>query len=266
MKIVAVMSQDSSAHGAMIAKVAYDEIAGDPAGKLPGRKLLLTMSSTSQLYAERCLSAWNVRLDQMQVFDGQQTEIRHALADRKAEIGFVWSPFTYLTQTETAKAKKLACPTENTFDMPFFVAVRADLLTEPDPLRAATNRKYIAEFVARALGAWASAANKPTDAAKRLVKTYEEDGIKVTEAEARAELAARRPPDLEGQRTAFRVPAGGGVAPLAATLNGIMDFMVSSGTLAVADRPAAAELIDGSILEMIANDPSLAAIANGAIP
>lgn len=263
LKIVAIVSQDAPAYGLMIAKAAYDDIAADPAGKLPGQKLMLTQSSTSQMYAERCLSAWNLRLDQVQVVDGEQEEIRNAVADRKVDIGFVWSPFTYLTQTDQAKAKMLVCPDTTALDLPYFVVVRADLLTEPDPVRAAANRKRIADYVARILGAWASAANKPAEAAKRLAKTYAEDSIKVTEPDARAELAARRPPDLEGQRTAFSTPAGGGAAPVAATLDGIMDFMVRTGTLAAADRPAAVDLIDASILEMIASQPALAAIANG---
>jgi ABC-type nitrate/sulfonate/bicarbonate transport system substrate-binding protein len=265
LRIIAIVSQDAPAYGLMIAKTAYDEIAADPAGKLPGQKLMLTQSSTSQMYAERCLSTWNLRLDQVQVVDGEQAEIRNALADRKADIGFVWSPFTYLVQTDPAKAKMLSCSDMTAFDMPYFVVVRADLLTEPDPLRAAANRKRIADYVARMLGAWASAANKPADAAKRLVKTYAEDSIKVTEPEAHAELTARRPPDLEGQRTAFRITPGG-AAPVATTLDGIMDFMVSTGTLAAADRPAAADLIDASILEMIANEPALKATANGTTP
>lgn len=263
LKIVAIVSQDTPAYGLMIARTAYDDIAADPAGQLPGQKLMLTKSSTSQMYAERCLAAWNLRLDQVQVIDGEQEEIRNAVAGRKVDIGFVWSPFTYLTQTDHAKAKMLACQDMTAFEMPYFVVVRADLLTEPDPVRAAANRKRIADYVARILGAWASAANKPADAAKRLVKTYAEDSIKVTEPEARAELAARCPPDLAGQRTAFRAPAGGGAAPVAITLDGIMDFMVLTGTLAVADKPAAADLIDASILEMIAGEPALAAVANG---
>lgn len=273
LKIVAIVSQDAPAYGLMIAKTAYDEIAADPAGKLPGRKLMLTrypippmQSSTSQMYAERCLSAWNLRLDQMQVIGGEQAEIRKAVADREVDIGFVWSPFTYLTQTDYAKAKMLACQDMTAFEMPYFVVVRADLLSELDPMRAAANRKRIADYVARILGAWASAANKPGDAAKRLVKTYAEDSIKVTEPEARAELAARRPPDLEGQQTAFRASADGGAAPVATTLDGIMDFMIRTGTLVAADKPAAADLIDASILEMIAGEPALTAIANGTMP
>jgi hypothetical protein len=42
--------------------------------------------------------------------------------------------------------------------------------------------------------------------------------------------------------------------------------MVSSGTLTAAERPAGADLIDGSILEMIANDAALAAISDGSTP
>jgi hypothetical protein len=60
----------------------------------------------------------------------------------------------------------------------------------------------------------------------------------------------------------FKVPPGG-AAPLAATLDTIMDFMVASGTLKATDRPAAADLLDGSILEVIASDAGLSAIARG---
>jgi hypothetical protein len=43
----------------------------------------------------------------------------------------------------------------------------------------------------------------------------------------------------------------------------IMDFMVSTGTLKPADRPMASDLLDGSILDFIANDPGLATTASG---
>jgi hypothetical protein len=47
------------------------------------------------------------------------------------------------------------------------------------------------------------------------------------------------------------------------TLDAIMDFMVSSGTLKAAERPAASQLIDPTILESIAGDAALTAIARG---
>jgi hypothetical protein len=84
----------------------------------------------------------------------------------------------------------------------------------------------------------------------------------LNQSEAHAEIEARRPPDLDGQRALFEAPLGG-AAPLAITLDQIMDFMIASGTLKAADRPAAADLLDSSILELIAGDAALNAIARG---
>jgi ABC-type nitrate/sulfonate/bicarbonate transport system substrate-binding protein len=266
MKIVAVMSADTPAHALMIATSAYGDIASDPATKLPGRKLLLTPSSTAQMFAQRCLAGWNVRLDQMTVEKGEQAEIRELLKANKAEVAVLWTPFVHLSEVDSEKAKVLPCPNLGNFDVPSFIVARADLLNDPDPMQP--KRKQVAAFVAKALGAWALAAKKPDDAARRLVATYREE-IKdpkylLTEAEAHAEIEARRPPDLDGQQALFKAPAGG-AAPLATTLNTIMDFMVASGTLKAADRPAAADLLDPSILELITADPSLNAIARSEI-
>jgi ABC-type nitrate/sulfonate/bicarbonate transport system substrate-binding protein len=264
MKIVAVMSVDTPAHGLMVAKSVYDEIAADPATKLKGRKLLLTLSSTAEMFAERCLAGWNLRLDQMVRENGEQAQIRVALEANKAEIAVLWTPFTHLSEVDSEKAKVLPCPNLGNLEIPSFIVARADLLNDPDPMQP--KRKQVAAFVAKALGAWALAAKKPDDAAKRLVATYREE-IKdtrylLTEAEAHAEIEARRPPDLDGQRVLFKAPAGG-APPLATTLDTIMDFMVASEKLKVADRPAAADLLDPSILELIATDHGLTAIARG---
>lgn len=265
MKIVAVMSADASAHSLMIAKSAYDEIAADPATKLPGRKLLLTPSSTAQMFVERCLSGWNLRLDQMTVIKGEQAPMRDGMNPDitqpvLAEIGVLWTPFVHLSEVDPDKTKPLECPNLVNLDVPSFIVARADLLNDPD------KRKQVAAFVAKALGAWALAAKKPHDAAKRLIATYREE-IKdprylLNQDQAHAEIESRRPPDLDGQRTLFKPPAAG-PAPLAATLDTIMDFMVASGTLKAADRPAAADLLDASILELIAGDAGLNAIARG---
>ena len=270
MKIVAVMSADASAHGLMIAKTAYDEIAADPATKLPGRKLLLTPSSTAQMFVERCLAGWNLQLGQMTVVKGEQAPIRDGLNPEianpvLAELAVLWTPFVHLSEVDPDKAKALACPNLGNLDVPSFIVARADLLSDPD----VSKRKQVAAFVAKALGAWALAAKKPDDAAKRLIATYREE-IKdprylLNQDQAHAEIESRRPPDLDGQRALFKAPAAG-PAPLAATMDTIMDFMAASGTLKAADRPAAANLLDGSILELISNDGGLKAIADGESP
>lgn len=261
-KIVAIVSQDRLAHALMISESRYGDVASDPANALPNQKAMLKVASTAQMFAEKCLAGWNVKLDQMIVVDGEQAEIRHAFSDRKIDIGFVWTSFTYLAANDTAHAKALPCLNIDGFDMPSFIVTRTDLLSEPDPARLSKNRKSVARFVAEHLGAWEKAKADPLDAAKRLRAEYTREDIKVTDAQAQAELEARRPPDLDGQRLAFTAPAGAG-APLAATLDGIIDFMISSGTIKAADKPAVSDLLDGSILEVIANDPELTAIARG---
>lgn len=262
-KVVAIMSEDIAAHALMVTEDEYASIVQDPATKLPGQSVLLTMGSTAQMYLERCLAGWHITLEQMNVVkEDQEAQIRHALIDRKSNVAAVWTSFTYLAENDAAKAKALHCPDLGDLQFPTFIVARADLLNESDTARLAANRKVIAAFVAKYLGAWASAKQKPADAAKRLAKTYLAEGIKVTEAQAAAELEARRPPDLQGQVAAFTAPAGG-VAPLAVTLNPIIDFMVRTGELKASERPNAADLLHGSILQLIVGDPRLSSIAGG---
>jgi hypothetical protein len=285
-KVVAIVSEDNSpdkpadavphksALALMVAKKDYDRIAADPASTLPKQKFLMTPASLAEMYERQCLAAWNLTLDSSHIIAGQQADIRTALrayasgtpADYSgiapAGTAFVWASFTYLAEDDAAKAKALSCPSTTNFDAPSFIVARSDLLNELDAARLDANRKQIADFVAKYLGAWAKAKSKPQDAAKRLVETHSAEGIKVSEAQAQAELEARQPPDLAGQRAAF-TPTAGGVIPLAMSLDVIMDFMVSTGTLKTGDRPAAGELLDGSILEFINSDPNLKAIANG---
>lgn len=237
----------------------------NPQGKLPGQKALITRASTAEMFAGKCLGGWNVGLNQLNIIPDEQAEIRTAFAERAANVAFAWIPFVGLMENDRAKGKSLECPNMQGFDVPAFVVARADLLNETNPTVLAANRMELAKFVAKALGAWASAKKHPHEAAERLIRSYREDDIEITEAEARAELDARRPPDLDGQRSAFKAPTGG-PAPLAQTMEGFLDFMISNGTLDASKRPTASSLIDPSILELIANTPALAAVAKGEAP
>ena len=262
-KVVAIMLEDATAHALVVAQDAYDSIAADPAKTFPSAKLLLTPASTGELFAERCFAGWNISLDQMTIVKSDQEKIRKALADKTANIAVVWTPYTYLTKTDAEKAKILTCPDLKNLEIPAFIVARTDLLNETDAGRLAANRKRIANFVANALGKWVAVKTNPAEAVQRLVKTYADQHVKVTDEQARTELEARRPPDFDAQRIAFRAPVGGGDAPLAVTLKKIIDFMVSTRTLSEAEKPAGTELLDTSILEIIANDPALAATARG---
>jgi hypothetical protein len=261
-KVVAIVEQDRPAHALMIAKTEYDEIAADPSTKLPGQKLLLTPRSSGQMYAERCLAGWQLSLDKLTVVGAEEAAIRKGLRDKEASVAFVWSSFTYLAENDAAKAKALDCQNDMDVEIPTFIVARSDLLNETDPQRLATNRRQIGTYVARFLGAWAAAKNKPEDAAKKLVTTYAVEGIKVTQAQALAELEARTPPNLADQQVKF-TPVTGGVAPLATSLDVIIDFMVASGSLKINDRPVASTLLDRSILDFIAADAELGPVARG---
>lgn len=264
LKVVAIASQDRGAHALVVARGRYDEVRADPTAALPGRRLLVTSASTGRLFAERCLAGWNVAVDGIEFVDGKQAEIRRGLAAGEAEVAVVWTPTTYRVAAEAAKARPLPCPGTAGLDIPAVIVVRADLLAEPDPARRAANLARLGRVVAEHLGAWAKVVAGPGEAAKRLARAYRDAGATVSEPEAGAELAARCPPDLDGQRAALASPGGGALPPLATALGRIMDFMVSSGTLAVGDRPAAGDLIDPSVLDAVAADPVLAAIARGA--
>jgi ABC-type nitrate/sulfonate/bicarbonate transport system substrate-binding protein len=262
-KIVAVVTQDRGAHALMISAEMHQEISADPAQKLLGQRLLLTDASTAQLFAEKCLGAWNVNLNQMTIVKGEQAQLRRSLAQGDAPVGVFWTPFTYRAANDDAKAKQLPCEGVNDLDLPTVIVARADLLNEADPIQLADNRKRIAQVVARHLGAWALAKKKPIDAAKRLVRVYkDQENITISENQAKAELAVRQPPDLAAQRIAFKAPVGG-VAPIAATLDGIIDFTVRTGTISATERPIGSDLIDASIIETIAADQTLLKLARG---
>ena len=286
-KIVAIVSEDNFidrrsgalAHqytlSLMIADKDYNRISANPTSTLIGQKILVTTNSLDEMYEQRCLAGWNITLVRSQLIAGDQGEIRTALrlyaagsshydGITPAGIAFLWAPFTYLAENDPAKAKTLPCPKPQltNFEAPAFIVARAELLDEPDPTRLAANRKQIATFVAKYLGAWEKAKANPNDAAKRLVQAYFGEGIRVSLAQAQSELKARRPPDLAGQLTAVTSHPGA-AAPLAASMDTIMDFMVSTATLKTSERPVAGDLIDSSILEYINNDAALKAIAAG---
>ena len=88
------------------------------------------------------------------------------------------------------------------------------------------------------------------------------EAVRGADGALRWELEARQPPNLADQLAKF-APVAGGVAPLAVSLDVIIDFMVASGSLKAADRPATSALLDRSILEFIAQDTELGPMARG---
>ena len=262
LKIVAIITDDSAVHPLMIANRDYNEISSDPSNKLRGEKLLMTPKSTAQEYAQECLTTFGLQISDMIVLPQEQWQIRNSLASQLASVAVVWPPYLHLAQNEAGQAKTLACASAPNFKVQTFVVTRAELLDETNQTQLDANRKAIAEVVAKALRAWSLSKTNLAEAARRLKRTYAEENIIVTEAQAAAELETRRPPDLEGQRALFKATAGGS-APLAKTLEPIIDFMVATGTLQPSQKPRASDLLDPSILELIANTPELAAIAHG---
>lgn len=261
--VIAIARNEATSTRFVLTKKKYDAAKANPEA-LKGIEVAVTASSTAHLRLFECLDHHKLGASDADIkFDGQASSSSN-LSAGKIDAAVLWRPFDRLAEDGKSKAKELTCGEDPDMLMPALWVARSDLLQEPEDARRLNNLRDIAVEVAKALGEWEQIRRMPESQAKKLIEWYKARGATISMAEALQEIDERQPPSFDEQLTLFHSPRQD--PSVAAILDRLSDYLVSSGVLRLDEKPDTDALVHGSVLEFISTDPSLAAVARGETP
>ncbi|OYR22993.1 ABC transporter substrate-binding protein [Brucella thiophenivorans] len=245
------LTNDESKTNAVMAKSSMiDDMRANPES-IKGKSILLTTNSTVDYAIRACLKKWNVASSDVSFVNLGQAQIISAVISDNGDMAGVWAPNTY-TLKEKAGMDYLCSGADADAIVPGVLIVRPEFAKEKPELVA----KFLAVFLRGV--AWEKA--NPAEAEEMLKAFYTEGGVEVSDDAAKAEFALRPIFDLAEQIELL--DRAGGPSKVDSWLTSIGAFMKDVGT--ITDNPAAEKYIDPRFLQMVKDDPKLAAFARKA--
>ena len=247
LKTIGITNDESAANAMMARNEVLEGLRADPSS-IAGQSILLTTNSTVDYATQACLRMWGVPASEVEFVNLAQAQIISAVISRNGDIAGVWAPNTYTLQ-ERADSDYLCSGADAGAIVPGALVVRPEYAEE--------NPELVARFLAVYLRGWAWAAENPDEARSMLVDFYSEGGVEISDAAVNAEFDLRPTFNLEEQVAIL--DRSGGASDVDQWLSAIGDFMVDVGTFDV--NPDPAEYIDPNFMQMVMDDPGLAAFA-----
>lgn len=247
LKTVGITNDESAANAMMARNEVLEGLRADPSS-IAGQSILLTTNSTVDYATQACLRQWGVDVGSVEFVNLAQAQIISAVISRNGDIAGVWAPNTYTLQ-EKADSDYLCSGKDAGAIVPGALVVRPGFAEESPEL--------VARFLAVFLRGWAWAAANPDEARSMLVDFYSDGGVEISDAAVNAEFDLRPTFSLEEQVAIL--DRSDGASDVDEWLGAIGSFMTDVGTLDA--NPAVADYIDPSFMQMVMDDPELAAFA-----
>lgn len=244
---VGLTNDESKANALMARTEVIEELRANPAS-IKGRSILLTTNSTVDYATRACLQKFGVGQDEVDFVNLGQAQIISAVISRNGDLAGVWAPNTYTLQ-EKASSDYLCSGADAGAIVPGALVVRPGFAEEQPEL--------VARFLAVFLRGVEWAKQNPAEAREMLKDFYSEGGVEISDAAVESEFALRPTFGLDAQLELLDRSAGAGKVDQ--WLTAIGDFMTSVGTTTA--TPAAADYIQPKFMQMVKDDPRLAAFA-----
>jgi ABC-type nitrate/sulfonate/bicarbonate transport system substrate-binding protein len=248
LKTIGITNDESAANVLMAHNEVIEGLRADPSS-IAGQSILLTTNSTGDYAVQACLDMWGVDKSTVEFVNLAQAQIISAVISRNGDLAGVWAPNMYTLQ-ERADSDYLCSGADAGAIVPGALVVRPDYAEE--------NPELVARFLAVFLRGWAWAGANPEEAREMLVDFYSDGGVEISDAAVNAEFDLR-PTFLLAEQVAI-LDRSDGLSDVDEWLSAIAAFMTDVGTLEAA--PDAADFIDPSFMQMVMDDPELAAFAN----
>lgn len=244
---VGLTNDESKGNALMARNDVIEKFRADPM-TIKGEKILLTTNSTVDYATKACLAKWGIAPTDVEFVNLAQAQIITAVIANEGNLAGVWAPNTYTLQ-EKADSDYLCSGADAGAVVPGALVVR--------PGFAEQNPEMVAKFLAVFLrGVEWSRAN-PEKAREMLVDFYSDGGVEISDAAVNAEFDLRPTFGLEQQ--IGLLDRAGGASQIDQWFEAIGGFMQSVGT--VEKAPAGADFIDPKFMQMVMDDPKLAAFA-----
>jgi ABC-type nitrate/sulfonate/bicarbonate transport system substrate-binding protein len=244
---VGLTNDESKGNALMARNSVIEKFRADPSS-IKGEKILLTTNSTVDYATKACLAKWGISPDEVEFINLAQAQIITAVIANEGNLAGVWAPNTYTLQ-EKADSDYLCSGADAGAVVPGALVVRPGFAEEQPELVA----KFLAVFLR---GVEWSKAN-PEKAREMLVDFYSDGGVEISDAAVNSEFDLRPTFGLEQQLGLLSRASGD--SQLDQWFGSIGAFMQSVGTVEAA--PAGADFIDPKFMQMVMDDPKLAAFA-----
>jgi ABC-type nitrate/sulfonate/bicarbonate transport system substrate-binding protein len=244
---IGITNDESKANAMMVRGDKYDAISANPK-LLKGQRLLLTINSTADYAARKCLAKFGLAQDDMQFVNLGQAQIVTAVTSNNGDIAGVWAPNTY-TLEERANAKYLCSGADAGAVVPGALVVRSDYAKE--------HPEEVAKFLAVYLRGWAWAKANPAEARALALEFYKQGGLE-TSAQAMEEEFALRPTFLLDEQLDLMSRAKG-TSTVDGWFSKISQYLTEVGTISSELDPKS--YISDDFMKRVAADPKLRAFA-----
>lgn len=247
LKTIGITNDESAANVLMAHNDVIEGLRADPSS-IAGQSILLTTNSTGDYAVQACLDMWGVDKSTVEFVNLAQAQIISAMISRNGDLAGVWAPNTYTLQ-EKGNSDYLCSGADAGAKVPGALVARPDF--------AEQNPELVARFLAVFLRGieWAKA--NPAEAREMLLDFYSDGGVEISDTAVEAEFDLRPTFGLEEQLGLL--DRGDGASDIDDWLTEIGAFMTEVGTLESA--PEAESFIDPSYMQMVMDDPELAAFA-----
>lgn len=247
LKTVGITNDESAANVLMAHNDVIEGLRADPAS-IAGQSILLTTNSTGDYAVQACLDMWGVDKSTVEFVNLAQAQIISAVISRNGDLAGVWAPNMYTLQ-ERADSDYLCSGADAGAVVPGALVVRPGFAEESPEL--------VAKFLAVFLRGWAWADANPAEARELLKAFYSDGGVEISDVAIEAEFELRPTFGLEEQ--VAMLDRSDGASDIDGWLGAIGGFMTEVGTLEAA--PEAGDFIDPRFMQMVMDDPELAAFA-----
>jgi ABC-type nitrate/sulfonate/bicarbonate transport system substrate-binding protein len=245
LKTVGITNDESAANVLMARNEVIEDLRADPSS-IAGQSILLTTNSTGDYAVQACLDMWGVDKSTIEFVNLAQAQIISAVISRNGDLAGVWAPNMYTLQ-ERADSDYLCSGADAGAIVPGALVARPDFAEE--------NPELVARFLAVFLRGWAWAEENPEEAREMLVDFYSDGGVEISDAAVEAEFELRPTFGLDEQLAIL--DRADGQSDVDEWLSAIGGFMAEVGTLEAA--PEAGDFIDPSFMQLVKDDPELAA-------
>ena len=248
LKIVAIARANFSEEKLLVSPTVPE--GTDPVW-LKGRAVRVPQQSALSLLLNKCAASANLQIPDIKPVLSTVSDSVASLRSQKIDGIGIWSPFTHAARgraTEPQMTYTQMCDAED-LKLPAFSVALVDL-SRASPHEVAAN--VAAEFAS--IGKMRKTPGKSLSDIKR---AYGERDLPISDADAVKELMKGLPPSFKTQLAMFDNSKGPSL--FEATLSKLIDDLASEGIILTKPKPS--DLLDGSVLREIANDPKLRKLA-----
>ena len=246
---IGITNNELAGNAILVRADDLEAIKADPT-TLKGSQILVTTNSTGEYAASACMESYGLNYpEDFEVVNLNQGEIISAFVTGSGKVAGLWAPNIY-TLSDRTGAEVLCSGETAGAVVPGALIARREF--------AEANPETVAEFLAVYLRGVAWIRDNNDEAVDLMRDFYALTGVELPDRFLQTEIDTRPQYTLSEQLEIM--DTSDGVSSVGEWFGGLGGYMASTGTVDPAPDPGA--YVDPTYMQMVADDPELAAFAN----